>query len=324
MRLRDNLAATKTSKKNSNPWKRHNKRGQLEIPRYVDFGQIQQFSAAPAVILAAIYDRAKTATGCVPPAINFTSWSSEAFQTLYEIGFFEIIGHGPVDRVQKVYIEKRDTSYQVSKILTGKNADGLEEASDIISELLGYLSVEPRLAEVLLTEVNSAVSEAMINVARHAYPQEFEDSSPLLCLKKWWMSAKADIQSNTLTIVVYDQGATIPGTLPERGGVQAVLIDALKPYIPNIEQRAKQGAVDHEYINFSMREGKTQTKDPQRGLGLPQMRDLIDQCPDGTLTIMSRRGLYKYAKNVTEHKRKLEVALEGTLIEWELTLPREG
>ena len=54
---------------------------------------------------------------------------------------------------------------------------------------------------------------------------------------------------------------------------------------------------------------------------LDEMQSLIDICPDGTLSILSRRGLYKYGKGMGVFKRSLDYELEGTLIEWELTLP---
>lgn len=291
------------------------------IRRYFDFEKITQFSTAPALVLAAGYDRAKIASGRVPPAVNFPNWSAEAFQTLYEIGFFEIIGHAPAERIKEVYTEKQDISYQVSKILSGRNADELEDASNVILELLNYLSVAPELSEHLITDINSAVSEAMVNVARHAYPDEIQLQA--LGLGKWWMSAKADKAENTLTIVIYDQGATIPGTLPKREWFQKTIGDVMTAIIPNFDVENRKRMIDHEFINYSMKKGNTQTGNVRRGLGLPQMQDLIDTCPDGTISIISRQGLYKYAKNVGIFKKPLATELEGTLIEWELTLPRE-
>ena len=135
------------------------------------------------------------------------------------------------------------------------------------------------------------------------------------------MSARADRGSNKLTIVVYDQGATIPGTLPHRDWFQRQVSSIMKAIIPSFDY-GKQRTIDHEFINYSMKKGKTQTGDAQRGLGLPQMRDLIDICPDGTLSVVSRQGLYRYAKGTGVFKCPLKIGLDGTLIEWELTLPR--
>lgn len=291
------------------------------IRKYFDFKNIEKFGTAPALIVAAAYDRGKVATGEVPPAVNFPNWSPEAFQTLYEMGFFEVIGHAPAERIKEVYQEKLDISYKISKILSGKNADELEVASDILLELLNYLSLAPEMSEDLIIDINSAVSEAMINVARHAYPDDFIKQTDGVCLGKWWMSAKADKSTNTLTIVIYDQGATIPGTLPRRQWYQETIEAVMKAIIPDFDAANRRHTIDHEFINFSMKKGKTQTGNARRGLGLPQMQELIDICPDGTISIVSRQGIYKYAKNIGVFKQALAVELEGTLIEWKLTLP---
>lgn len=308
------------NKKRSN-WINRKPNRPPHIKQYIGFEGIDVFATAPALIMAAIYERAKLATGEIPPAVNFPNWSAQAFQTLYEIGFFEIIGHAPAKVIQEVYVEKLDASYKVSKILTGKNADGLEAASDVIVELLEYLSINEETSDDLIAEINSAVSEAMINVAKHAYSKHFIDQSEKLCLKQWWMSAKADKTNNTLTIAVYDQGETIPGTLPKREWFQEKVEMAMQSIIPNFVYDGTQRSIDHEFINYSMKEGKTQTGEARRGLGLPQMQDLIDVCPDGTLSILSRQGLYKYDKELGVHKRRLDLELEGTLVEWKLTLP---
>lgn len=237
------------------------------------------------------------------------------------MGFFEVIGHAPAERIKEVYQEKLDISYKISKILSGKNADELEVASDILLELLNYLSLAPEMSEDLIIDINSAVSEAMINVARHAYPDDFIKQTDGVCLGKWWMSAKADKSTNTLTIVIYDQGATIPGTLPRRQWYQETIEAVMKAIIPDFDAANRRHTIDHEFINFSMKKGKTQTGNARRGLGLPQMQELIDICPDGTISIVSRQGIYKYAKNIGVFKQALAVELEGTLIEWKLTLP---
>jgi anti-sigma regulatory factor (Ser/Thr protein kinase) len=293
-----------------------------QIKGYTEFSEIAVFATAPALILAAVYERAKVASGEVPPAVNFPNWSPQAFQTLYEIGFFEIIGHAPAEKIREVYVEKQDTSYKVAKTLTGTNADGLKEASDVICELLDYLSIDESTGEDLIAEINSAVSEAMINVARHAYSDSFISQSSKVCLKKWWMSAKADKSDNSLTIAFYDQGETIPGTLPRREWYQETIETAMRSMIPNFVYASQQRSIDHEYINYSMKKGNTQTGESRRGLGLPQMQDLIDLCPDGTLSILSRQGLYRYDKDIGIYKRKLQIALEGTLVEWKLILPK--
>lgn len=287
------------------------------INNYIEFCEIEHISPSVALVLAAIYERAKVAIGKTPPAINFENWGQQVFQTFYEIGFFEIIGHNTALEIIEFYDERVDASYRVSKTITGSNANELQTASDIVVSLLRYLELSEAISDTIITEVNGAISEAMINVSRHAYPDSFIGSQSSICLKKWWMTAKASKADNRLTIALYDQGATIPGTLPKQVWYQEMVSTVMNKLAPFSAPRI----VDHEFINYSMLRGNTQTGHAGRGLGLPQMQELIDSCTDGRLTVISRQGLYRYDKNAGVFKQRLDMALEGTLIEWELTLP---
>jgi anti-sigma regulatory factor (Ser/Thr protein kinase) len=304
-------------------WVDRPRNGPPIITRFFDFSEISRLGTAPAVVMTALYDTARITSGSIPPAVNFSDWSPQSFQTLYEIGFFDLIGHAPASQVVEVYEEKYNSAYRVSKVLSGENADGLEQASNIVADLLEFLSVDIRISEVLIPEINSAVSEAMINVARHAYPNKASYQNGEYPIRKWWMSARADQRSNTLAIVVYDRGATIPGTLPHKEWYKQLVQSIMSSFLGDFDYANHRHLFDHEYINYSMKEGKTQTSDARRGLGLPQMQRLIDECRDGTLSILSRNGLYKYGKSLGVHKQMLKTGIEGTLIEWQLTLPKE-
>lgn len=293
------------------------------IRTYIDFSQIEEFGAAPALVLAACYDRTRQKVGNAPPAIDFENWSPQAFQVLFEIGFFDLIGHLQ-DDISATYRRYQDDRTKTLGAISGTNANGLEAASEAVSELLEYLKASESVSKTFLPEINSAVSEAMINVARHAYPEGYAAESPYICLDRWWMTAKADRVEGTLTIAIYDQGATIPGTLPKREWFNEMVANIMSSLVKSFEPHEKPNLIDHEFINYSMKVGKTQTGNARRGLGLPQMRELIDLCPEGKLSIISRSGLYVYMKGTGVYKRALTTELEGTLLEWELTLPREG
>jgi hypothetical protein len=305
------------SSDNNVNWIERQKGKTPRVKKYVEFAEMESISPSVALVLAAIYERAKTAIGKTPPAINFENWSQQVFQTFYEIGFFEIIGHNTALEITEFYDERVDASYRVSKTITGSNANELKSASEIIVSLLSYLELSEDMSDDIIPEVNGAISEAMINVSRHAYPDTFVESQDSICLKKWWMTAKANKADNRLTIALYDQGATIPGTLPKQVWYKEMASTVMKKIAPFSEPRI----VDHEFINFSMLRGNTQTGHAGRGLGLPQMKELIDSCTDGCLTVISRQGLYRYDKNAGVFKQRLDTPLEGTLIEWELALP---
>ena len=293
------------------------------LPRcgaFYDYSLIKSISVSAALVIASCYDRAGRISGVTPPAINHQDWRDSVFRVLSDVGFFKFIGHPPPDTRGKT-----EDELKIFSAISGKNANGLEECSNEVLELLKFLSYSDRIATTILAEINSVVSEAMINVARHAYPRDFVEESPYDTVGQWWMTAQADRHNQTLTVVVYDQGATIPGTLPHKKWYQSYVEKVIRNVRPEFDyHRDAQHlrTLDPHFINHSMKKGKTQTNDPQRGLGLPQMQSLIDRCEDGSLTIVSRAGLYKYRKGNAVTKRALPLQLEGTLVEWHITLPK--
>ncbi|MFT9092177.1 MAG: hypothetical protein ABF479_14440, partial [Gluconacetobacter sp.] len=126
------------------------------------------------------------------------------------------------------------------------------------------------IVEEYIPDINTAVSEAMINVSRHAYPQEYSVKSIYDTVNQWWITARADKINHTINIVIYDQGASIPGTLPYKGRFQEMVEVYIKPLLPEFKYSDDFRRMDHEYINYSMKPGRTQTQNPERGLGLPQ------------------------------------------------------
>ncbi len=319
------LIGKKRHKINKKPtWLKERRDKSPTIYGFSDYGKIQNISISAALVLASCYDRAKRITQSVPPAVNYAEWLPEVFQTFYDVGFFNFIGHsGDPDNsaLGEVYRRVSADDVQIISAISGRNANGLAACSEEIERLLRFIA--PFSSEVggLLPEINTAISEAMINVSRHAYPEEFVENSMYDTIGQWWMTARADQGAGRLTIVMYDQGATIPGTLPHRAWFQEAIERFMRSIVPTFIYDHTQRTFDHEYINYSMRKGKTQTGERGRGLGLPQMRELIDLCQDGTLTVVSRSGLYKYNRESGVTKRALQTDLEGTLVEWELFLP---
>lgn len=322
--IRDGLGKRRQKSRKMPIWLKERDHKIPTISGFFDYSKINTISISAALVLASCYDRAKRLTNRVPPAINYADWPSQVFQTLYDVGFFEFIGHSGemgTSVLGEVYRRKSADHVQIMSAITGRNANGLEACSIEIERLLKFISPLKNDAGDLLPEINTAISEAMINVSRHAYPDEFVESSVYDTVGQWWMTARADQGLRRLTIVVYDQGATIPGTLPHRAWFQNTIENVMRAVIPAFIYDDTRRTHDHEYINYSMQKGKTQTGERERGLGLPQMRELIDLCRDGTLTVVSRAGLYRYSKGTGVSKRPLQTELEGTLVEWELFLP---
>lgn len=319
--IRDKIGRRKNKNVRRISWVKERKSGLARIGGFYDYSKIKSISVSAALVVASCYDRAKRITNSTPSAINYTDWPSEVFQVLYEVGFFDFIGHTGQSGLGEIYRAKFDDDFRVMSAISGRNANGLEQCSNEIVDLLKFLCPTSNEITKILPEINTAISEAMINVARHAYPDDFVAASPYDTVGQWWMTARADRSLQQLKIVVYDQGATIPGTLPHRSWFKATVEDVLRSIAPNFRYDHSHRTLDQEYINYSMKKGKTQTGEPERGLGLPQMQALIDLCEGGTLTVVSRAGLYRYDKVDGVSKRALPTELEGTLVEWNLILP---
>ncbi len=292
------------------------RRAQDRVPRisgYVDFSKITMLGTGAAVVLTALFDRLRRKSGRVPPTINLHEWSNAAFTVLFELGFFEIVGHTSVN---ETFRDSSNGDVRTMAMISGTNSDELRYASESILQLSKFIDDDAPLPSNVQKALNSALGEAMTNVANHAYPDDCPDQSSKI--NRWWISASANRSRRSLTVVVYDQGATIPWTLPKRSWASTFSPSRL---VSNVVSD-HPFPLDSDYIEYALGEGSTQTERPERGQGLPQMRDLVRICGGGSLTILSRGGKCCYRPGVAVQLESLPVPLEGTLIEWEMHLPR--
>lgn len=284
-----------------------------KINGYMDYSSIEFISTASALIIAAEYDRAARIIGDVPPTIDLDHWSEQVFSKLYELGFFEIVGLS--QRVGELYQDSGDV--RTMKIVSGTNAADLQRTSEQLIDLSKFIDVEGPLNEDVVSALNSALSEAMVNVSRHAYPGDYPFK--YRHVESWWVTASAHRLDGRLTIVMYDQGASIPITLPKKKWTQAIRDFVLRNLTPHKEFEYQDDAA---YIQGAMRRGETHTGEPGRGEGLPQMMELIDICGSGSLTIWSRGGFCRYQPGKRLVRDSYPWSVGGTLIEWVIDLPR--
>ncbi len=132
------------------------------------------------------------------------------------------------------------------------------------------------------------------------------------------MTGALDRKMRSTTAVVYDQGVTIPVTLPRwehysnwrhRIGRKLGIVPA-----------ASDTKSDGEAIAAAVEESLTSSGEAHRGTGLAQMRDFVDQCQDGRLRIMSRCGEVVFRPGKEPEVKTYDVSVGGTLIEWSVLL----
>ncbi|SFB12008.1 hypothetical protein SAMN04515620_11925 [Collimonas sp. OK607] len=220
-------------------------------------------------------------------------------------GFFDVLGvpsnmEGPTERIYPL---------EYIKVMAGVGAQG-QLAIELRKKLLGQYADEmkPQTPEAFFR----GLSEAMTNVAQHAYPEghRFHKVKPIA--KGWWMIGHINKPKKELKIIIVDQGIGIPRSLPLKYPAEFVqellsLFGVIKP-------------TDGDLISAAMMIGRSRMNASNRGKGLNDLRKIIDLCGSGTLRILSNRGEYKYTNGQKEVISTFEDSLCGTLIEWAVPL----
>jgi hypothetical protein len=287
--------------------------GSTNIEGYADFAMVKRITPAAALILASEYDRLRTILRRPEwlSAVNIERWDEDVLATLDDLGFLALLG---VDDPARE-LPRREGRYIVP-FLTG---DGVTptEIDRLLRALADLAVVESREdGDNLLrrARIYDGLGEAIQNVVDHAYPDSFPFEFP--AVNRWWMAGAVDPNNGRFTVVIYDQGISIPVSVPRWSR-----IDEFKArFAAAVGREFDMSApiYDGQAIAEAMAMGKSSTGRSERGNGLPCIRDVIDNCRDGRLRIVSRNGEYRYALNQKPEHRTLVTPLPGTLIEWDM------
>lgn len=312
----ERVFASAWSCRRSGSWTNPGPVGKLPtMTSFYDFSLIKEVSTAASVVIAAEYERARLIVGAPPPAINLDKWSATAFSKLYGMGFFEAVG---LSDARAARFTDRE-GVVTMQILSGSSGDQLAAAGKALEDLLSDTLSSNRAGfdiklEELLFWINTAVSEALTNVSNWAY-NDLSRGGP----QRWWVAATLAPLTNNLTVVVYDQGLTIPKSLGSRIWYHDMVtkISALWRGIGKGDDWDES-----QWIAAALEYRRSRSRLDHRGKGLPQMVDILDHCPDGSLRIVSGAGSCYIAKGCeVVEEAQLRNPIRGTLIEWKLSLP---
>jgi hypothetical protein len=272
---------------------------------YWDFTLIKSISAPVALMIASEYDRVRKRGGWRPYALEFEKWDPAVRSMLDDVGFLSLCG---VTEHSEPILEGR--GWRILRMQAGTSADG-ERVGKLLHQL-GFDTIwdDPSLYEALV--------EALANTRHHAYPHGHIFPEPHY--PGWWMTGYIDENAKSMTIVVYDHGVTIPGTLsnPENNWE---LYPKWRRFVMRAAKRfpaADETALDGALIAAAMKVGRTSTGLSFRGRGLKTFEHVLDQCRAGRLTIRSRCGEYVMEKGSKARYRTQPAAINGTLITWRL------
>jgi hypothetical protein len=287
------------------------------VASFLDFSTIKQCTPATALVLAAEYDRARS---LLPSGgirlVNLKSWRTDLVEMLDEIGFFDLL------QIPRPQTGGKRSDVSVVRFQTGSTFGNTEAGS--LMKTLATMIVTADHVDALNDPITlaarlrlySALVEACENTRRHAYPAaaSFDPA-----VRRWWMTGAVHRAEKRLTLVVYDQGVTIPGSLPSWLGYswikRALTLLSLAPLQEGDPSR--DGLVLRLAMN-SPRSSSTGLE--HRGKGFPAFKQVIKECERGKLRIVSRHGEFIYEKGRRPFGRQLESPLEGTLVEWDLWL----
>lgn len=294
------------------------------VPYYSDFKSIRKMTPAGALVTAALYDRGRQLSGSSLRVYDYDKWDSAVRQTLEQVGFFQILD---------INIDSKNIVHQynsnIVKIERFETGDVLKQDKFglLVDKLLSYLlegddeyfSNDKRI--VRTAKLYDALVEATENTRRHAYPDDIRTKPEVL--PNWWLTGSVNSEERKLTLVVYDLGISIPGSLASHRDSQW----AGHNYVNRVIKRFTKGEFDendpqsdHAKIRLAMKHGYSATGLSYRGKGLPVVREAIRYCQRGRLHILSRYGEYVEETGKKPTSKQLASAMPGTLIVWELWL----
>jgi hypothetical protein len=263
----------------------------------MDFATIRRVSLGAALTLAASLDMWQRLKSRRLLARDAGLWRPDVRQALIELGLFELLKTR--NPPQESWRHRQDLT--ILKLRSGEGSDGslARELMRAMVEIAGPIEAERFLF--------AGLTEAMTNVAQHAYPDaEFEGVPPNY--RRWWMTGSYDSGQHCMRILILDLGVGIPATLPRstneriRGVVSSIV-----------------GGDDAAMIAAAFQAGRSSTGELGRGHGLEEVRQFMEQCERGRLRILSGRGEVVYEKGREEPRRRtLPTPFSGTLIEWEV------
>ena len=172
-----------------------------------DFATIDHISPAAALVFAAEYDRARQ---FLPrwslKVYNRSLWKPSVVATLEQLGFFDLLNIS-VEPNLLATRQLQMTRFLQSEVIAQQQAHGF------LAQLAALIGVKEGLNQRIgRLRLYEAIVEATENTMTHAYEESPRREE--FVAKRWWMTGAVDPAEGKLTVVVYDQGATIPVRLP--------------------------------------------------------------------------------------------------------------
>jgi hypothetical protein len=264
----------------------------------VDFTPIKRVSPGAVLLLAATLDMWQRLKRVSLRARDVDLWAPEVRRAFIEIGLFNLLRTANPPRNLPATVGP----VRMLQLCSGEGSDGslAVAMARAMTEIAGPIEAQPYLY--------AGLTEAMTNVAQHAYPKDAFEGVPEN-YRRWWMTGSYHQRNRSMRILILDLGVGIPATLPSSG-----LWETIRGLLAPLA-----GSDDADMIAAAVEAGRTSTGQVGRGNGLYEVRQFVEQSASGRLRILSGEGEVIYEKgHATPIKRRLSFPIGGTLIEWEV------
>jgi hypothetical protein len=280
--------------------------GPKSLRNYYNFVPMKIISPGAALVLAAEFDRINRTSKASPSAIDVEKWDNQVYATLFHLGFFKLLGFSESQaRQQEARRPPQLFGLTIMPMLSGDNADVSAEHRAELVKLFDVAGSDEENA----VKLRSAVVDAIENVVNHAY-----DDIPInhrkFIPRRWWISGSASITKREISISIFDQGVSIPFSLPVKWEKDALFAKILSDF----GFGSWKNVVDYQAIIAAMALSSSSTKNASRGKGLHKIKEIMSELKGGSLMILSRKGYYKW-ENQVETASAMESQLLGTYVQ---------
>ena len=268
--------------------------------KYINFNTIREMDIAAALMLAAELEVSKIQSKTSQMMAHDSNWDPKVRTLLGQMGFLELLAAN-----SKISPHTEPSKNQIFlKFRSGHKLIG-DDTMQMLKNLQKHFAHYDFDPEFLLN-LYAGIFEAITNTCHHAYRSKRQDKE----LKRWWISASVNTETNEITVVCYDRGATIPKTVkPE------TFFSSLRSIF--------QPSSDGKIILAALENKTTSTNLTNRGKGLSELLRLIDRNNQGLLRIYSGEGLAELRRSAPNEENsnilhKLPRKMRGTLVEWSI------
>jgi hypothetical protein len=266
---------------------------------------IESISLPCAVVLSAELKRWTMHSKRTPNLLNYGQWNRRVRSLLVHLGTLKHLGIQ-----KKSYQRYSDETFAGQVILVELTSAEVQDGEKVahlqeqLMELGSFFEPKKYIFRALLEATNNAIE--------HAYDEKIELKYADFKGKRWYATASYDPSKDSLRFFVYDQGIGIPESLRSKGFWRRGIADLLD----------KIGLTDNDTdtIDAAFELGKTRTDKDERGKGLKDMQNVIQQAGAGYIRVISGQGDYTLNSAGAVEKRRHGSHIGGTLIEWSIPI----